>query len=44
MSQVIECVNVMLEIDTTDTRLLFWEEMKRVFFALCDTEPKDSDI
>ena len=27
----------------TDTRHLFWEEMKRLFFAMRDTEAEDLD-
>ncbi len=33
----------MLESDPQDTRHLFWVEMKRVFFAMRDTEPEDLD-
>ncbi len=33
----------MLEIDPQHTRHLFSEEMKRLFFGMRDTEPKDLD-
>lgn len=43
MTAVVTRVDEMLEIDPQDTRHLFWEEMKRVFFAMRDTEPEDLD-
>jgi hypothetical protein len=33
----------MLEIDSTDTRHMFWEEMRRLFFALKEIEPEEFD-
>lgn len=43
MTVVVARVDEMLEIDLQDTRHLFWEEVKRVFFAMRDTEPEDLD-
>lgn len=43
MMTVVARVDEMLEIDPHDTRHLFWEEMKRVFFAMRDSEPEDLD-
>lgn len=43
MTTVVARVDKMLEIDPHDTRHLFWEEMKRVFFAMRDAEPEDLD-
>ena len=43
MTAVVGRVDEMLEIDPSDTRHLFWEEMKRLFFAMRDTEPEDLD-
>ncbi len=39
MTAVVARVDEMLEIDPHDTRHLFWEEMKQIFFAMRDTEP-----
>jgi competence protein ComGF len=33
----------MLEIDAQDTRHMFWEEMKRIFFAIREVKPDDLD-
>ena len=33
----------MLEIDPSDTRHLFWEEMKRLYFTMRDPEEEDLD-
>ena len=33
----------LLEIDPSDTRHMFWEEMKRTFFATREVEPEDLD-
>jgi hypothetical protein len=33
----------LLEIDPSDTRHMFWEEMKRLFFAMREIEPEDLD-
>jgi len=43
MEAVVARVDEMLEIDPSDTRHLFWEEMKHLFFAMRDTEPEDLD-
>lgn len=43
MAAVVARVDEMLEVDPHDTRHLFWEEMKRIFFAMRDTEPEDLD-
>lgn len=36
-------VDEMLEIDPSDTRHIFWEEMKRLLFALREIQPEDLD-
>ena len=36
-------VDEMLEVDPADTRHLFWEEMKRLFFAMREVEREDLD-
>jgi hypothetical protein len=36
-------VDEMLEVDPSDTRHLFWEEMKRLFYAMREVEPEDLD-
>jgi hypothetical protein len=33
----------LLEIDPSDTRHMFWEEMKRLFYAMREIEPEDLD-
>ncbi len=43
MAEVIARVDEMLEVDPNDTRHLFWEEMKRLFFAMREIEPVDLD-
>ncbi len=43
MAEVVSRVDEMLEIDPTDTRHLFWEEMKRFFFAMREVELQDLD-
>jgi len=43
MASVVEKVDEMLEIDPNDARHLFWEEMKRIFFAMREVEPEDLD-
>ncbi len=43
MTAVVGRIDEMLEIDPSDTRHLFWEEMKRLFFAMRDTEAEDLD-
>ncbi len=43
MTRVVAQVDEMLEIDPHDTRHMFWEEMKRIFFAMREIEPEDLD-
>ncbi len=43
MTAEVARVDEMLEIDPQNTRHLFWEEMKHLFFGMRDTEPKDLD-
>jgi len=43
MTSVVKKIDEMLDIDPADTRHLFWEEMKRIFFAMREVEPEDLD-
>ncbi len=43
MSYVVAKADELLEIDPSDTRHLFWEEMKRLFYAMREIEPEDLD-
>ena len=43
MSRVVAQVDEMLEIDPHDTRHMFWEEMKRILFAMREIQPEDLD-
>lgn len=43
MARVVAQVDELLEIDPQDTRHMFWEEMKRIFFAMREIEPEDLD-
>jgi hypothetical protein len=43
MASVIERVDELLEIDPSDARHMFWEEMKRLFFAMREIQPDDLD-
>lgn len=43
MSAVVGRVDEMLEIDPSDARHLFWEEMKRLFFSMREIQPEDLD-
>lgn len=43
MASVVAKVDEMLEVDAADTRHLFWEEMKRLFYAMREVEPEDLD-
>lgn len=43
MTAVITKVDELLEVDPTDTRHMFWEEMKRLFYAMREIEPADLD-
>lgn len=39
----IDVVDELIEIDPYDTRHLFWEELRRIGFALCQVTPDDID-
>jgi hypothetical protein len=43
MTAVVTKVDELLEVDPTDTRHMFWEEMKRLFYAMREIEPEDLD-
>jgi hypothetical protein len=43
MSAVVMRVDELLEVDPTDARHMFWEEMKRLFYAMREVEPEDLD-
>jgi hypothetical protein len=43
MTSVVVKVDELLEVDPSDTRHMFWEEMKRLFFAMREIEPEDLD-
>ena len=43
MAAVVAKADELLEIDPSDTRHLFWEEMKRVFYAMREIELDDLD-
>jgi hypothetical protein len=43
MSQVVAHVDELLEIDPQDTRHLFWEEMKRIFYTMREVQLEDLD-
>ena len=43
MAEVVARVDELLVVDPTDTRHLFWEEMKRIFYAMREIEPEDLD-
>jgi transcription-repair coupling factor (superfamily II helicase) len=43
MTQVVAQVDELLEIDPQDTRHLFWEEMKRIFYAMREVQLEDLD-
>jgi hypothetical protein len=40
---VVERTDELLEVDPSDARHMFWEEMKRLFFAMREIEPEDLD-
>jgi hypothetical protein len=40
---VVTKVDELLEVDPADTRHMFWEEIKRLFFAMREIEPEDLD-
>ena len=41
MSEAVVVVDELLEVDPGDSRHLFWEQMKEVFFAMRDIKPED---
>lgn len=43
MASVVVKVDELLEVDPSDARHMFWEEMKRLFFAMREVEPEDLD-
>lgn len=43
LSSIVTRVDELLEVDPADTRHIFWEEMKRLFFAMREIEPEDLD-
>lgn len=43
LAAAVAIVDELLEIDPQDTRHLFWEEMKRIFFAMREVRPEDLD-
>jgi hypothetical protein len=43
MSQIVGHVDELLEIDPQDARHLFWEEMKRIFYAMREIRLEDLD-
>lgn len=43
MAAVVMKVDEMLEVNPSDARHMFWEEMKRLFYAMREIEPEDLD-
>jgi hypothetical protein len=43
MAAVVTKVDEMLEVDPSDARHMFWEEMKRLFYAMREIELEDLD-
>ena len=43
MTGVVARVDELLEVDPSDARHMFWEEMKRLFYAMREVEPEDLD-
>jgi hypothetical protein len=43
MVGVVQKVDELLEIDPSDKRHLFYEEMKRLFYAMREIQPEDVD-
>lgn len=43
MASVVLMVDELLDVDPSDARHMFWEEMKRLFFAMREVEPEDLD-
>jgi len=43
MTTIVQKVDELLEIDPADKRHIFYEEMKRLFYAMREIEPEDVD-
>ncbi len=43
LASAVSTVDELLEVDPSDARHLFWEEMKRLFFAMREVEAEDLD-
>lgn len=43
LAEVVAKADELLEVDPSDTRHLFYEEMKRIFFAMREIQPEDLD-
>jgi hypothetical protein len=43
MAAVVAKTDELLEVDPTDARHMFWEEMKRLFYAMREVGPEDLD-
>jgi hypothetical protein len=43
LASAVSTVDELLEVDPSDARHMFWEEMKRLFFAMREVEPEDLD-
>lgn len=43
LASVVSMVDELLDVDPSDARHMFWEEMKRLFFAMREVEPEDLD-
>ncbi len=43
LASIVVKVDELLEVDPSDARHMFWEEMKRLFFAMREIEPEDLD-
>jgi hypothetical protein len=43
LGSVASMVDELLDVDPSDSRHMFWEEMKRLFFAMREIEPDDLD-
>ena len=43
MGSVVSLVDELLEVAPSDARHMFWEETKRLFFAMREVEPEDLD-
>jgi hypothetical protein len=43
LGSVVSMVDELLDVDPSDARHMFWEEMKRLFFSMREVEPEDLD-